>query len=60
VLTVLDTADLRFLDRYLICFPLFHVGALNPLNVTLYRGRTVVLMRSSTRSRSGGSSATSS
>ena len=31
VLTVLATADVRFRDRYLICLPLFHVGALNPL-----------------------------
>jgi acyl-CoA synthetase (AMP-forming)/AMP-acid ligase II len=45
VLTVLATADVRFLDRYLICLPLFHVGALNPLNDTIYRGGTVVLMR---------------
>jgi acyl-CoA synthetase (AMP-forming)/AMP-acid ligase II len=45
VLTVLATADVRFLDRYLICLPLFHVGALNPLTVTIYRGGAVVLMR---------------
>ena len=45
VLTVLATADVRFLDRYLICLPLFHVGALNPLTVTIYRGGTVILMR---------------
>jgi acyl-CoA synthetase (AMP-forming)/AMP-acid ligase II len=45
VLTVLATADVRFLDRYLICLPLFHVGALNPLNDTIYRGGTVILMR---------------
>ena len=45
VLTVLATADVRFLDRYLICLPLFHVGALNPLTVTIYRGGAVILMR---------------
>ena len=45
VFTVLATADVRFLDRYLICLPLFHVGALNPLTVTIYRGGTVILMR---------------
>jgi O-succinylbenzoate-CoA ligase len=45
VITVLATADVRFLDRYLICLPLFHVGALNPLTCTIYRGGTVILMR---------------
>ncbi len=45
VLTVCATADLRFKDRYLICLPLFHVGALNPLLDTLYVGGTNVIMR---------------
>ena len=45
VITALATADVRFLDRYLICLPLFHVGALNPLNCTIYRGGAVILMR---------------
>ena len=45
MLTVLATADVRFQDRYLICLPLFHVGALNPINNTIYRGGTVILMR---------------
>ena len=45
VLTVMATADLRFKDRYLISLPLYHVGALNPLTCTIYRGGTVVLMR---------------
>jgi acyl-CoA synthetase (AMP-forming)/AMP-acid ligase II len=45
ILTVLATADLRFRDRYLICLPLFHVGALNPLVDTVYRGGTTVLVR---------------
>jgi acyl-CoA synthetase (AMP-forming)/AMP-acid ligase II len=32
-------------DRYLLALPLFHVGALNPLNSVLYHGGTVVVMR---------------
>jgi acyl-CoA synthetase (AMP-forming)/AMP-acid ligase II len=38
------TADVRWDDRYLICLPLFHVGALNPLITTLHRGGTCVIM----------------
>ena len=38
VLTLCATADLRFKDRYLICLPLFHVGALTPLLATVYVG----------------------
>ena len=45
IFTAMATADIRFLDRYLICLPLFHVGALNPLVCTVYRGGTTVLMR---------------
>ena len=45
VLTVCATADLRFKDRFLICLPLFHVGALIPLLATFYLGGTNVIMR---------------
>jgi acyl-CoA synthetase (AMP-forming)/AMP-acid ligase II len=45
VLTACATADLQFKDRYVICLPLFHVGALNPLLTTIYRGGTAVVMR---------------
>ena len=45
VLTACATADLRFKDRYLICLPLFHVGALNPLLDAFYIGGTSVIMR---------------
>jgi acyl-CoA synthetase (AMP-forming)/AMP-acid ligase II len=45
VLTACATADLRFKDRYLICLPLFHVGALNPLLDAFYVGGTSVIMR---------------
>jgi acyl-CoA synthetase (AMP-forming)/AMP-acid ligase II len=43
-LTALVTADLHWGDRYLICLPLFHVGALNPLVTTIHRGGTAVIM----------------
>ncbi|MCP3939148.1 MAG: long-chain fatty acid--CoA ligase [Actinomycetia bacterium] len=44
VMTVLATADIQYDDRYLICLPLFHVGALNPLLDTIGRGGTCVIM----------------
>jgi acyl-CoA synthetase (AMP-forming)/AMP-acid ligase II len=43
-LTGLVTADMRWGDRYLLCLPLFHVGALNPLITTVHRGGTAVVM----------------
>lgn len=33
-------------DRYLACLPMFHVGALTPLAVNVYKGTTTVVMRS--------------
>ena len=44
-LTALTTADVRYGDRYLICLPLFHVGALNPLLSTIHAGGSLVIMR---------------
>jgi O-succinylbenzoate-CoA ligase len=38
------TADTRYNDRYLICLPLFHVGALNPLLSVIQAGATSVIM----------------
>jgi len=38
------TADTRFDDVYLICLPLFHVGALNPLLSIVNLGGTAVIM----------------
>jgi O-succinylbenzoate-CoA ligase len=38
------TADIRYDDRYLICLPLFHVGALNPLLSVIQNGSTAVIM----------------
>ena len=43
-LTALVTADVQWDDRYLICLPLFHVGALNPLLTVIHRGGAVTIM----------------
>lgn len=43
-ITANATADIRFDDRYLICLPLFHVGALNPLLCIANLGGTAVIM----------------
>ena len=45
MLNMVQSMDYRTGDRYLNCMPLFHVGALQPLNVLIYRGGTTVLMR---------------
>ena len=39
------TADVRYLDRYVVVLPLFHVGALTPLTGNVYKGATSVIMR---------------
>ncbi len=44
VVTSNTTADTRYNDRYLICLPLFHVGALNPLLSITNLGGTAVIM----------------
>ena len=44
VITGNATADTRYGDRYLICLPLFHVGALNPLLSIFAKGGTAVIM----------------
>ncbi len=46
VLTIAATVDYRDGDRYLAALPMFHVGALTPLAVNVYRGATSVVMRS--------------
>lgn len=43
--TINATADMRYVDRYLVALPLFHVGALTPLTLNVYRGITNVIMR---------------
>jgi acyl-CoA synthetase (AMP-forming)/AMP-acid ligase II len=45
LLTIAATADLRYLDRYLISLPLFHVGALSPAIGCIYRGCTIVSLK---------------
>jgi acyl-CoA synthetase (AMP-forming)/AMP-acid ligase II len=44
VITGNATADVRYGDRYLICLPLFHVGALNPLLSTFHKGGSAIIM----------------
>jgi acyl-CoA synthetase (AMP-forming)/AMP-acid ligase II len=45
ILTVNATADLRYKDRYILCLPFFHVGALNPALCLVHRGGTGIVMR---------------
>lgn len=46
VLTIAASVDYRDGDRYLAALPMFHVGALTPLAVNVYKGATSVVMRS--------------
>lgn len=46
ILTIAANAFYREADRYLAALPMFHVGALTPLAVNVYRGATSVVMRS--------------
>ena len=43
--TIAATADTRYMDRYAIALPLFHVGALTPLLGNVYAGITSVLLQ---------------
>ena len=45
ILTIAATCDYQDGDRYLAALPMFHVGALTPLAVNVYRGATSVVMR---------------
>jgi acyl-CoA synthetase (AMP-forming)/AMP-acid ligase II len=45
VLTIAATTYFREHERYLACLPMFHVGALTPITVNVYRGATSVVMR---------------
>ncbi|MGA0169729.1 MAG: acyl-CoA synthetase [Pseudomonadales bacterium] len=45
ILTFEASCDLRDGDRYLVALPLFHVGALTPVALNVYRGVTSVVMR---------------
>ena len=44
VITANTTADTQYGDRYLICLPMFHVGALNPMLSIVNLGGTGVIM----------------
>ena len=44
--TIIATTYMREHERYLAPLPMFHVGALTPLTVNVYRGATSVVMRS--------------
>jgi acyl-CoA synthetase (AMP-forming)/AMP-acid ligase II len=45
LLTLANTADVHFADRYLVLLPLFHVGALTPMLGTIYKGNSMVILR---------------
>ncbi len=45
LLTLANTSDIHFSDRYLVLLPLFHVGALTPALSSVYRGNTTVILR---------------
>ncbi|MEM7099881.1 MAG: long-chain-fatty-acid--CoA ligase [Pseudomonadota bacterium] len=46
LMTIGATSEYQLDDRYLACLPMFHVGALTPLAVNVWRGATNVVMRS--------------
>ena len=45
LLTLSNTADIHFTDRYLVLLPLFHVGALTPMIASIYKGNSMVILR---------------
>ncbi len=45
LLTLGNTADTHFADRYLVLLPLFHVGALTPMLGTVYKGNSMIILR---------------
>jgi acyl-CoA synthetase (AMP-forming)/AMP-acid ligase II len=45
LLTLNNTADIRFTDRYLVMLPLFHVAALLPMIGSIYKGTSMVVLR---------------
>jgi acyl-CoA synthetase (AMP-forming)/AMP-acid ligase II len=45
LLTLANTADIRFSDKYLVLLPLFHVGALTPMICSIYKGNSLVILR---------------
>jgi len=45
LITMSNTAEVRFRDRFSIVLPMYHVGALLPALLTIYTGGTVVFLR---------------
>jgi len=45
LLTLSNTADIHFTDKYLVLLPLFHVGALTPMIASIYKGNSMVILR---------------
>ncbi len=45
IATLSATADMRLYDRFLLTLPMFHVGALLPLMVCIYKGLSCVMQR---------------
>lgn len=45
IATLAATADMRLYDRFLLSLPMFHVGALLPLIVCVYKGLSCVMQR---------------
>ena len=45
VFTIMGSVDMRDADVYLTALPMFHVGALTPITLNIYRGATSVVMR---------------
>ena len=43
--TFTGTGDLRDADRYLTALPMFHIGALLPVTLNIYKGVTSIVMR---------------
>ena len=46
LITIGATSEYHANDRYLACLPMFHVGALTPLAVNVWKGVTNIVMRS--------------
>tara|TARA_R110002110_G_scaffold205066_7_gene417044 strand:+ start:175466 stop:177013 length:1548 start_codon:yes stop_codon:yes gene_type:complete len=45
LITLSNTADVHFNDKYMVLLPLFHVGALAPMICSVYKGNTLVIVR---------------
>lgn len=45
IFTIMGSVDMHDGDRYLAALPMFHVGALTPITLNIYRGVTSIVMR---------------